>query len=323
MVSSRRALRELGYYDPPRRWPRLRLAFFSAMFGTILGAAGVIALGTVPDLNFGQESKEAAPSAKTAKPVSAKATTDETEGSNASVPVTTHNAVPTDDPPKPAAKLDDGATVGTAPAPTGVTPQVPSTTPAPEPSTASAPQVPENASSEAAPHHAAAAQPSGQTRKRPRKIARTREGDDSSSPREERTDQWSGRGYTGYVAQDRRRSDAGNEGWRDQRTSRWDGRGWDGRGYASYAGQQRRRGEADNDSPARDERAGRGDARSGQAQERRRGEVGDDSSWRDRRPRSGRSRASAGDDNEGRGGFGRDAADAREGSRGTRGLWFW
>src|SRR5262249_6896671 len=161
MVSSRRALRELGYYDPPRRWPRLRLTFFSAMFGTILGAAGVIALGTVPDLNFGQESKEAAPSAKTAKPVSAKATTDETEGSNASVAAPPPTPLPTAAPPNPAAKLDAGATVGTAPPPPAVPPQVPSPPPAPKPSTASAPQVPENASSEAAPHHAAAAQPSG------------------------------------------------------------------------------------------------------------------------------------------------------------------
>ncbi len=184
-------------------------------------------------------------------------------------------------------------------------------------------------SAEAAPDHGTAFQSSAAGRKKPRKIVQTpnrssNEGDDDSSMRAERTDRWNGRGYTGYAAQDRRRSDAGNDGrWRDERAERWDGRGFTG--YAGYAGQDRRRGEADDDSPWwRAERTDRWDGRAGYAgQDRRRSEAGDDGRWRDKRPRSGRGRASAGDDDEGRGGFGRDGADAREGSRGTRGLWFW
>src|SRR5712692_1811065 len=181
-------------------------------------------------------------------------------------------------------------------------------------------------SAEAAPDHGTAFQSSAAGRKKPRKSVQTpnrssNEGDDDSSMRAERTDRWNGRGYTGYAAQDRRRSDAGNDGrWRDERAERWDGRG-----FAGYAGQDRRRGEADDDSPWwRAERTDRWDGRAGYAgQDRRRSEAGDDGRWRDKRPRSGRGRASAGDDDEGRGGFGRDGADAREGSRGTRGLRFW
>jgi hypothetical protein len=317
MPSSRRTLRELGYYDPPPRWPRLRLAFFSAMFGTILGAAAVIGLGSAPDPNADNGSRAATPRAETGGSVRAEATPDVTEGSSRSVPVTVNNAVPNGDAAKPSAKRDGAAEPGAAPAAIGIT--------APESSIAVTAPASQGPSAEAAPDHGTASHPSA-GRKKPRKIAQTptrSEADDDSSMRAERRDRWNGRSYTGYAGQDRWRDEAGDDGrWRDKRAERWDRRGYTG--YAGYGGQDRRRGEADDGTPWRAERTDRWDGRAGYAgQDRWRSEAGEDGRWRDKRPRSGRGRASAGDDDEGRGGFGRDGADAREGSRGTRGLWFW
>jgi hypothetical protein len=333
MPSSRRTLRELGYYDPPPRWPRLRMAFFSAAFGTLLGAAGVIALGSPPDRNADSGSRVSAP--ETGRAVRAEAAPDLTDGSNASVPRIVDNDVPNGEagkpPAKPPAKPPDkpaNGGVAETPAKLGGAAPVAAIETAPATTGVTAAHVPQASSSEAAPDHKAAAQPPVAPRKRPRKIVQApnrsgNDGDDVSSSREERTERWTGRGYAGYAGQDRqdrRRGEAGMDGrWREERADRWDGRG-----FTAYASQERRRDEADDDSPWRGERADRWDARSWYAgQDRRRSEAGDDGRWRDKRPRGGRSRASAGEDEEGRGGFGRDAADARERSHGSRGLWFW